>query len=87
MKKYQSQHYYENKANCNYQCSMAVQAEPTKGNLTSGLMITAVSGGGAATPFIGWATDGFDSITAGISVLLFCAAYLAYCAYSVRINE
>ena len=67
--------------------SMAVQAEPTKGNLISGLMITAVSGGGAATPFIGWATDGFDSITAGISVLLFCAVYLAYCAYSVRINE
>ena len=67
--------------------SMAVQTEPTKGNLISGLMITAVAGGGAATPFIGWATDGFGSITAGICVLLVCAVYLAYCAFGVRVND
>ena len=67
--------------------SMAVQTEPTKGNLISGLMITAVAGGGAATPFIGWATDGFGSITAGICVLLVCAVYLAYCAFGVKVND
>lgn len=67
--------------------SMAVQTEPTKGNLISGLMITAVAGGGAATPFIGWATDGFGCITAGICVLLVCAVYLAYCAFGVKVND
>lgn len=61
--------------------SMAVQTEPDKGNLISGLMITAVAGGGAVTPFIGWATDSLGDITAGICVLLACAAYLTYCAF------
>jgi len=61
--------------------SMAVQAMPDKANLISGLMITAVAGGGAATPLIGWATDSFGSIAAGVCVLFLCAAYLAYCAF------
>ena len=64
--------------------SMAVRAEPQKANLISGLMITAVSGGGAATPFIGFATDAAGSITAGICVLLICAVYLTYCAFFVK---
>ena len=64
--------------------SMAVQAEPQKANLISGLMITAVAGGGAATPFIGFATDAIGSITAGVLVLLFCAGYLTYCAFFVK---
>jgi fucose permease len=64
--------------------SMAVQAEPQKANLISGLMITAVAGGGAATPFIGFATDAAGTITAGICVLLLCAAYLAFCAFFVK---
>jgi fucose permease len=64
--------------------SMAVQAEPQKANLISGLMITAVAGGGAATPFIGFATDAVGSITAGVLVLLFCAGYLCYCAFFVK---
>ena len=64
--------------------SMAVQAEPQKANLISGLMITAVSGGGAATPFIGFATDTTGSITAGVCVLLLCAIYLTYCAFFVK---
>ncbi len=64
--------------------SMAVQAEPQKANLISGLMITAVAGGGAATPFIGFATDLAGTITAGICVLLFCAAYLTFCAFGVK---
>lgn len=64
--------------------SMAVEAEPTKGNLISGLMITAVAGGGAVTPLIGWATDALQSITAGVCVLMVCAAYLAYCAFGIK---
>lgn len=66
--------------------SMAVQAEPQKANLISGLMITAVAGGGAATPFIGFATDATGSITAGIVVLLVCVCYLTYCAYGVKVK-
>jgi fucose permease len=65
---------------------MAVQAEPQKANLISGLMITAVAGGGAATPFIGFATDATGSITAGIVVLLVCVCYLTYCAYGVKVK-
>lgn len=64
--------------------SMAVQAEPDKANLISGLMITAVAGGGAVTPFIGFATDMAGSITGGILVLLVCAGYLTYCAFGVK---
>lgn len=67
--------------------SMAVQARPDKANLISGLMITAVAGGGASTPLIGWATDFFGSITAGVCVLLICVAYLAYCAFGVKVYK
>ena len=61
--------------------SMAVKAKPSKANLISGLMITAVAGGGAATPLIGLATDVANTITAGICVLLLCAGYLTWCAF------
>ena len=67
--------------------SMAVQAEPQRANLISGLMITAVAGGGAATPFIGFATDAAGSITAGVCVLLLCAGYLTFCAFGVKIKQ
>jgi len=64
--------------------SVALRYEPDKANLISGLMITAVAGGGAATPLIGWATDAFGTISAGVCVLLLCAAYLAFCAFSAK---
>lgn len=67
--------------------SMAVRAQPDKANLISGLMITAVPGGGAATPLIGLATDALGTITAGICVLLVCAGYLAYSAFGVRVKR
>ncbi|MFA6676501.1 MAG: MFS transporter [Bacteroidales bacterium] len=67
--------------------SMAVQTKPDKANVISGLMITAVAGGGAATPFIGLATDMFSTITAGIFVLLLCAFYLTYCAFGVKVKS
>ena len=63
--------------------SMAVQRMPHKANLISGLMITAVAGGGAVTPLIGAATDA-AGITAGVCVLLICAFYLTFCAYGVK---
>jgi fucose permease len=67
--------------------SMAVQAQPDKANLISGLMITAVAGGGAATPLIGLATDAAGTITAGVCVLLICAGYLTYCAFGVKVKQ
>ncbi len=66
--------------------SMAVQAQPDKANLISGLMITAVAGGGAVTPFMGFATDAAGTITAGVCVLLLCALYLTYCAFGVKVK-
>ncbi len=60
----------------------AVRREPERANLVSGLMITAVAGGGAVTPFIGYAIDSLGGIAAGVSVLLVCAAYLAFVSYS-----
>jgi fucose permease len=61
--------------------TMAVETQPEKENLISGLIITAVSGGGAVTPLIGLATDLAADITAGVCVLLICAVYLTYCAF------
>lgn len=63
--------------------SMAVQARPDKANLISGLMITAVAGGGAVTPVIGAVTDGVG-IVGGVLVILFCVVYLTYCAFGVK---
>ncbi len=63
--------------------SMAVQHMPGQANQISGLMITAVAGGGAVTPLIGAATDA-AGITAGVCVLLVCAFYLTFCAYGVK---
>lgn len=67
--------------------SMAVSVCPDKANLISGLMITAVAGGGAATPLIGFATDRMGDITAGVLVLLACAAYLCYCAFGIKTTK
>lgn len=66
--------------------SMALQVVPDKANLISGLMITAVAGGGAVTPVIGGATDMFG-ITAGICVLLLCAFYLTFCAFGIKVRK
>ena len=66
--------------------SMAVQSRPEKANQISGLMITAVAGGGAVTPIIGIATDSVG-IIGGILVILVCVLYLTYCAFGVKIEE
>lgn len=66
--------------------SMAVQTRPEKANQISGLMITAVAGGGAVTPIIGVATDAVG-IIGGILVILACILYLTYCAFGVKVKE
>lgn len=65
--------------------SMALQARPERANQISGLMITAVAGGGVVTPAIGFAI-GTVGITGGIIVTLVCVLYLTYCAFGVKSN-
>ena len=60
--------------------SKAIQAQPDKANQISGLMITAVAGGGVITPVIGFAI-GAIGIIGGILVTLCCVLYLTYCAF------
>lgn len=64
--------------------SMALQARPNKANEISGLMITAVSGGGIVTPVIGFAI-GAVGIIGGVFVTLLCVLYLTYCAFGLKI--
>ena len=66
--------------------SMAVQTRPEKANQISGLMITAVAGGGAVTPIIGVATDSVG-IIGGVLVILVCVLYLTYCAFGVKVEK
>lgn len=63
--------------------SMALQTYPEKANQLSGLMITAVAGGGIVTPVIGFTTE-TAGIAGGIVVTLICTLYLAYCAFCIQ---
>lgn len=64
--------------------SMALQARPEKANQISGLMITAVAGGGVVTPVIGFAI-GTVGIIGGVVVTLACVLYLMYCAFGIKV--
>lgn len=64
--------------------SMAFQARPEKANQISGLMITAVAGGGVVTPAIGYAI-GTVGIIGGVFVILVCVLYLTYCAFGIKV--
>ena len=66
--------------------SMALQAKPDKANQISGLMITAVAGGGVVTPLVGLAI-GAVGIIGGILVTLCCVLYLTYCAFEIKIAK
>jgi len=66
--------------------SMALQARPEKANQISGLMITAVAGGGIVTPFLGFAV-GTVGIIGGIFVILLCVLYLTYCAFGIKMTH
>ncbi|MEG2402058.1 MAG: MFS transporter [Muribaculaceae bacterium] len=63
--------------------SMALQNSPDKANQISGLMITAVAGGGVVTPVIGFAI-GTVGILGGVAVTLICVLYLTYCAFGIK---
>ena len=63
--------------------SMALQVRPEKANQISGLMITAVAGGGGVTPVIGLAIGTAGGI-GGVFVTLACVCYLTYCAFGVK---
>ena len=63
--------------------SMALQVRPEKANQISGLMITAVAGGGVVTPVIGFAI-GTAGVIGGVFVTLVCVCYLTYCAFGVK---
>ncbi len=65
--------------------SMAFQECPDKMNQVSGLMITAVAGGGIISPILGLAID-MAGINAGLLVILVCVMYLVYCAFGVTPN-
>ena len=60
--------------------SLALTARPDKANQISGLMITAIAGGGIVTPAIGFAI-GAAGIGGGIAVTLLCALYLVFCSF------
>lgn len=64
--------------------SMALQALPEKANQISGLMITAVAGGGVVTPVMGGAI-GSTGIVGGLLVVLACVLYLTYCAFGIKV--
>lgn len=65
--------------------SMALQASPSRANQLSGLMITAIAGGGIVTPVIGFAI-GTAGIIGSLIVILSCVMYLTYCAFGIRIH-
>ncbi len=66
--------------------SLTVEKFPLRANEISGLMIMAVSGGAAIPPLIGFLTDTV-SLTAGMFVLVACAAYLMLLAVARRKKE
>ena len=66
--------------------SMALQACPEKANQISGLMITAVAGGGVVTPVVGFAI-GTVGIIGGVVVTLACVLYLMYCAFGIKVTS
>lgn len=66
--------------------SKAVQIRPDKTNQISGLVITAVSGGAAVPPAIGFAID-TAGIAGGTAVILACVLYLTLCAFAVKADK
>lgn len=63
--------------------STAMKKRPDDADCISGLMITAVAGGGIVTPLIGAALDSPLGITGGIIVMFLCVTYLIACAFHI----
>lgn len=66
--------------------SMALQARPEAANQISGLMITAIAGGGVVTPVLGFVTES-TTIVGGAYVILACVLYLCWCAFGVKLAK
>ena len=66
--------------------SMALQARPEAANQISGLMITAIAGGGVVTPVLGFVTES-TTIVGGAYVILACVLYLCWCAFGVKVAK
>ncbi len=60
--------------------AMALEDSPQKADQISGLMITAIAGGGVIPPVIGFFMD-LWGVTGGVCVILLCTTYLCYCAF------
>lgn len=60
--------------------SLALQNTPDKANQISGLMITAIAGGGVVTPIIG-ISIAQAGVLGGVCVIIACTLYLAWCAF------
>jgi len=64
--------------------SMAIQLRSDKVNEISGLMITAIFGG-AIIPFLmGISSDIIGKQTGSVIIILLCALYLLFCAFSIK---
>jgi fucose permease len=67
--------------------AMAIQLRPDKVNEISGLMVTAIFGG-AIIPFaMGVSSDAIGSQVGSVLVILVCALYLVFCAFTIKVNE
>lgn len=66
--------------------SMALQARPEAANQISGLMITAIAGGGVVTPVLGFVTES-TTIVGGAYVILACVLYLCWCVFGVKVAK
>lgn len=62
--------------------SVAIQERPAQANEISGLMMTAISGGAIVTAALGFCIGHFG-LAGGVAVILVCATYLTFCAFSV----
>ena len=63
--------------------SAALSARADKANQISGLMITAVAGGGIVTPVMGFGID-MAGMIGGLAIILLCVLYLTCCAYRIK---
>lgn len=64
--------------------SLALRRRPDKANEISGLMITGVCGGAIIPPLMGLLTERVGSQVGSLIILTVCAAYLIFCAYSIK---
>ena len=65
--------------------SLSLRTRPDKANQISGLVITAIAGGGIVTPLMGVAID-WLGITGGVWISLGCVLLLCFCAFSQKLK-